>query len=215
MILDSGDPVARIRKIVQAEGIELLFVSTRREDVQRRFYAGTIARRLSVALPCSVALVRVAHLGRIHPKKILVPLKARISHIAERASFTAMLAMAFESKLFLFHMTKPMISFFQGETPLTPIELEKKIPADIASFIEHLDRHGVAHEKRLIASTAARRITLEAAAQRFDLVIMGASEKSLLRSLLKENPVENLLRETPCDLIILKARHENKQPVTG
>jgi len=38
---------------------------------------------------------------------------------------------------------------------------------------------------------------------------MGASERSLLSSILKGNPVEEVLRETPCDLIILKPRHEN------
>jgi len=209
-ILDSGDPVERIREIVQSEGIELVFVSTHREDIQKRFYSGTIARRLSLGLPCSVALVRVVHLGRIHPKKILVPLKARTSHIAERSFFTAMMAAAFESGLLLFHTTKPMTSFFHGKIHLAPVELEKKLPADISHFIELLDGYAVSHEKRLVSGNTARSITIEAAAKRFDLVIMGASERSLLRSILDGNPVEDLLRETPCNLIILKARHEDK-----
>ena len=209
-ILDSGDPVERIREIVQSEEIDLVFVSTRREDMEKRFYAGTIARRLSLSLPCSVALVRVVHLGRIHPKKILVPLKARTSHIAERSFFAAMMAAAFDSALFLFHTTKPMTSFFHGEIHLAPVELEKKLPADISRFIELLDGYAVSHEKRLVSGKAARSITIEAAAKRFELVIMGASERSLLHSILQGNPVEDLLRETPCDLIILKARHEDK-----
>jgi hypothetical protein len=33
---------------------------------------------------------------------------------------------------------------------------------------------------------------------------MGASERSLLRSIISDNPVENVLRETPCNLIILR-----------
>jgi nucleotide-binding universal stress UspA family protein len=38
------------------------------------------------------------------------------------------------------------------------------------------------------------------------MVIMGASERSLLSSLIQGSPVERVLRETTCDLIILKPR---------
>ncbi|HDH02033.1 MAG TPA: hypothetical protein ENH17_02765 [Nitrospirae bacterium] len=54
-----------------------------------------------------------------------------------------------------------------------------------------------------------RSITIEAASKRHDLIIMGASERSLPASILKGNPVEDVLRETPCNLIILKPRHED------
>ena len=88
-ILEAGSPVEQINKIVSAEGIDIVFAATRREDVKRRFYVRTTARQLSLGLPCSVALVRVVHLGRVHPKTILVPLKARIDHVAERGGLTA------------------------------------------------------------------------------------------------------------------------------
>ena len=209
-IFDTGDTLEKIHRTVSSENIDIVFVATRQEDVQKRFYAGTMARRLSVNLPCSVALVRVVHLGRIHPKKILVPLKARIDHIRERAYFAAKTAAAFESDIHLFHTTEPVTSFFHGEIHLKPVELEKKLPRDILLFVEHLNQYEVAHEKRLVSGKAGRNVMIEAAARRFDLVIMGASERSLVRSLLKGNPVEMLLRETPCDLIILKAAHEDK-----
>jgi nucleotide-binding universal stress UspA family protein len=121
-----------------------------------------------------------------------------------------MLANAFASNIYLFHSTKPITSFFHGEVHLTPIEWEKKLPKDIAHFIEQLNRYKVPHEKRLIPGKTGRNITTEATAKRFDLVIMGASERSLLSSIFTGNPVEVVLRETPCDLIILKPRHENK-----
>jgi nucleotide-binding universal stress UspA family protein len=211
-IHEYGDPLERIRKIVRSEGIDIVFASTRQEDIKRRLYAGTMARKLSVNLPCSVALVRVVHMGRIHPKKILVPLKARIDHIDERAFFAAKMAEAFGSNTYLFHTTEPVTGFFRGEIHFTPLELENRLPKDISHFVEHLDSYKVSHEKRLVSGKVGRRIVIEAAARRFDLVIMGASERSLLSSLISENPVEELLRETPCDLIILKARDEDKQP---
>jgi nucleotide-binding universal stress UspA family protein len=209
-ITETGDVIKKVDEIVRHEGIDIVFASTRKADVERRFYAGTVARQLSLSLPCSVALVRVVHIGRIHPKKILVPLKARINHLTERSYFSAMLANAFASNIYLFHSTKPITSFFHGEVHLTPIEWEKKLPKDIAHFIEQLNRYKVPHEKRLIPGKTGRNITTEATAKRFDLVIMGASERSLLSSIFTGNPVEVVLRETPCDLIILKPRHENK-----
>ncbi|MDP2799572.1 MAG: universal stress protein, partial [Deltaproteobacteria bacterium] len=99
-ITKTGDPVKEIDKIVRQEKIDIVFASTRREDIKKRFYAGTIARGLSLKLPCSVALVRVVHMGKIQPRKILVPLKARIDHIAERAYLASKMAQDFGAKVF-------------------------------------------------------------------------------------------------------------------
>ena len=208
-VIETGEPVARIRTIVAAEGIDLVFASTRREDVQKRFYARTTARQLSLSLPSSVALVRVVHPGRVHPKTILVPLKARVDHIAERARFSALMADAFGARIHLFHATRPLTRFFHGEVHLSPAEWEAKLPSDIARFIEQLNRRNVGHEKRLVPGIVGSNITIEAAVKRHDLIIMGASKRSLLISFMRGNPVEHVLRETPCDLIILRPRHED------
>jgi nucleotide-binding universal stress UspA family protein len=209
-ITETGEPLKEIEQIIRRERIDVVFASTRREDVEKRFYAGTVARSLSLNLPCSVALVRVVHMGRIHPKKILVPLKARINHVEERAYFAAKMAEGFVSKIFVFHSTKPLTKFFHGEIHLSPVEWGKKLPKDISIFMEHLRKYKITYEGRLAPGAIARNITIEAASRRHDLVIMGASERSLLSSFLKGNPVEDVLRETPCDLIILKPRHEDQ-----
>jgi nucleotide-binding universal stress UspA family protein len=205
-ILETGDVLKQIKKVVASEGIDLVFAATRHEDVKKRFYARTTARRLSLGLPCSVALVRVVHMGRVHPGTILVPLKAPMDHIAERATFTALLAGAFDSRLHLFHTTKPMTRFFHGEVHLTPLEWEAHLPVDITLFIEALNRYDVTYDKKLTPGIAGRTITIEAAARKHDLIIMGASDRSLLSSFLRGNPVERVLRETTCNLIILKPR---------
>lgn len=208
-ITEMGDPVADIKKIVQHENISIVFAATRREDLERRFYAGTIARSLSLKLPCSVALVRVVHSGRVHPKKILVPLKARIDHVNERAFFARHMAQAFGSKIIVFHTPRPLTKFFHGEIHLTQPEWEERRSKDIEQFMAHLKDHDIEHEGRLLPGRTARNITIEAFAKRHDLIIMGASERNLLTSLLRGNPVEEVLRDTPCDLIVLKPRNED------
>jgi len=205
-ILKTGNPIEQIKKIVAAEGIDIAFAATRREDVEKRFYARTVSRRLSLALPCSVALVRVVHLGRVHPRKILVPLKARIDHITERARFAAIMAKAFEARLSLLHAARPLGRFLNNEVHLTPREWETRLPDDIMRFIKDLNSQDIAYDKKLTPGIAGLTITIEAAAKRHDLIIMGASERSLLNSLLRGNPVERVLRETICDLIILRPR---------
>jgi nucleotide-binding universal stress UspA family protein len=207
-IIETGDPFDKINDLVRNEDIDIIFAATRKEDLEKRFYAGTLAKRLMVKAPCSVALVRVVHMGRIHPKKILIPLKARISNIEEWAYFSSKIAEAFDARILVFHVTKPITKFFHGEIHLTPAQLEKYLPHDITKFIEKMKVYCFDIEKRLSSGHPAKNITIEAASKRHDLVIMGASERGLLSSIVKGNPVEDVLRETPCDLIILKPRHK-------
>jgi len=208
-IVVTGDPVEEIGATVRDEAIELAFVSTRKEDVEKRFYAGTVARKLSVRLPCSVALVRAVRVGHIHPARILVPLKATMDHLAERTFFIAKMAEAFHAKVFLFHAPRPATRLFHGPIHLAPGEWETRLPNDVARLIESLRQYKVDFESRIMPGAAGRSITLEASAKRHDLILMGASQRSLWASFLKGNPVEGVLRETPCDLIILNPKHED------
>jgi nucleotide-binding universal stress UspA family protein len=208
-ITETGDPIRQIEKTVRREGIDLAFASTRREDIERRFYARTTARRLSLRLPCSVALVRVVHAGKAHPDRILVPLKERASHVLEQAFFAGKMAEAFQSRVLVFHAPKPVTRLFHGEIHLTPLEWGTRLPRSLSEFMKHISRFPVPLEGRMAPGAVGRGITIDAASQRHDLIIIGASQRSLLRSLLRGNPVEHLLRETPCNLIILKPVHES------
>jgi len=207
-IIEKGDPLKKIRDIVLQNNIELAFVSTRREDVSKRFFAKTLARELMIKLPCSVAMVRIVHMGKIHPRNILVPLRGHVTHQEERACFVAKLAEAFEAQLTRFHQHRPITSFFRGEIPLKPPDRENNIPKDIEEFIMYLKRYRIAHERRSSYGTLSRAITIEAAQRRNDLIVMGANERSLFRSIIGGNPVEEVLRETPCNLIILKPKRK-------
>ena len=206
-ITKTGEPVSEIDSIVRAEGIDLAFVSTRRADIERRFFSGTTARRLSARLHSSVALVRVVHAGKIHPKSVLVPLKAKLDYIKERAHFISIISEAFGSELYVFHVRKPSQGFLSGEVELTTPEWERRFTKDIVRFINIIKKHGIAPHLASISGDVGRAITLEALARRHDLIVMGASRRSLLRSIIGESPVEEILRETPCNLIILNPRH--------
>jgi nucleotide-binding universal stress UspA family protein len=205
-VVRAGDPFQVIKELVAEREIQLTMAATRREDLSRRFFLKTLARDLMLRLPCSVALVRVVHFGRVHPRRLLVPFRGHISKMEERVYFVARLAEAFEAQVTLFHAPPSLTGYFRGRLTPAPKELEPHIPGDIAKFSEMLERCQIAHEKRLGRGAVATAITMEAAAQRSDLIIMGASGRGLMESMLWGNPVEEVLRETPCNLIILLPR---------
>lgn len=209
-ITEKGNPFRKIVEMVRKEHIDIVFTATRREDISKRFFMKTLARVFMVKLPCSVAMVRVVRMGKIFPKNILVPLRGHITHLEERACFVSKLAQGFGSNVTLFHSPRPITSFFHGEIHLKPAQREERIPKDIEKFTECLKRFVIPHEKRTGHGSIARAITIEAAHRRNDLIVMGASERSLLKSIISGNPVEDVLRETPCNLIILRPKHEHQ-----
>jgi nucleotide-binding universal stress UspA family protein len=206
IIMETGDPVEKIVEIVKNEKIDIAFAATRREDIKRRFYEGSVSRSLMLKLPCSLAVIRVAHIGKLHPKRILVPLRTGAGTIDEKAFFIVKLAEAFGSKVFLFHSPKSITKFFHGEIHLTHSELEEKMPEDLLLFAEAMEKEDIPYEISLAAGRTGKAITIEAFAKRHDLIIMGASRRGMFKTAIKESPVEEVLRETPCDLIIFKSR---------
>ncbi|MGE5839648.1 MAG: universal stress protein, partial [Deltaproteobacteria bacterium] len=196
-----------IRELVKREKIDLTFVATRREDVKKRFYLKTLARKLVLKLPCSVAMVRVVRMGKAHARHILVPLRGHMSSLDERACFVAKLAQGFGAEVTIFHTPKPITSFFHGELHLPPAQRERHVPKDVEQFTVCLSRHMIRHDKRTGYGRVPQTITIEAAHRRNDLIVMGASERSLFRSFVSGNPVEDVLRETPCNLIVFRPEH--------
>lgn len=205
-LIEKGDPFRKIREVVREKDIDLVFTATRREDVDQRFFVKTLPRELLLKLPCSVALVRVVHLGRVHPRHILVPLRGHKAHLEERAFFVAKLAQHFEARVTLFHAPESLTGFFQRALELPPEAREAYVPRGMEEFLARLRHYQISPERRLGQGRAARAITIEAALGRNDLVIMGASGRGLLESLIYGDPVEEVLRETPCNLIILLPR---------
>jgi nucleotide-binding universal stress UspA family protein len=153
-------------------------------------------------------MVRVVRMGRVVPRNILVPVRDHMTQIEERSFFVAKLAEAFGSKVTLFHLSKPLTSYFHGEMHLSSSEREERIPKDMEQFTECLERYHIHHETRTRYGSIAREITIEAAHKRNDLIVMGASERGLVQSIVEGNPVETVLRETPCNLIVLKPKQK-------
>jgi nucleotide-binding universal stress UspA family protein len=206
----NGAPFKTISDVVREHGIDLVFTATRREDIQKRFFVRTHAREFMMNLPCSVAMVRVVEMGRTHPRNILVPLKGHLSQIEERAYFTAKLAQGFNARTTILNLSGPITGIFQSWEQERDFGPEKHTAKGVEDFISHLEQYKVQHERRSAQGSVARSITTEAAFRKNDLIIMGASERGLFKSFLSGNPVENVLRETPCNLIVFRPGRKSR-----
>jgi nucleotide-binding universal stress UspA family protein len=201
-----GDPLGQISTFVRENAVDLVFSATRREDVRRRYFAKTLSRQLILRLPCSVALVRVVHPGKIFPQKILVPFRGRQALQDEKAFFVSRFATAFGAQVTLFHAPESLAGFYRGRIPVSPLVPKPPLPQELEEFTKYLEECRIPFQKRLGYGPPGRAITEAAAIHHDDLIIMGASERRLWESFIGGNPVEQVLRETPCNLIILLPR---------
>ncbi len=202
----SGDPVKRIVGHARDTGVDIVFAASRRESARRRFFVRTVSRELMLKLPCATAVVRVAGMGRMAPGNILLPLRGGKAFVEERAYFVAMLAKGFGAKVTLFHLPEPVKRFFSGELKLMPAEREKRIPADVLEMAGYLEERSIEHELKTAAGGTAAGISAEAVQKRSDLIVMGASRRGLLATLVSASPVEELMKSPPCNLLIFKPK---------
>lgn len=204
-----GNPVNKIIEHAVAQKADIVFAASRHVDVHRRFFMMTVSRELMLKLPCASAVVRVTRMGRIAPRNILLPLRGGRAFVFERAYFAARLAEGFGSRVTLLHMPEPITRFFQGELHLKPALREKRIPADVLELAGYLETSGIPCEIKTPSGAYAAGITTVAVQKRTDLIVMGASQRSLLTSIIKGNPVEEVMKSPPCNLIIFKPRRSS------
>jgi nucleotide-binding universal stress UspA family protein len=152
-------------------------------------------------LHCSFIIVRVVHLGLLaHPRQILVPVLGGAFDHAERAYLVSQLAAHFHAKLIVFHALEQVRRRGQA----VPHEAGTK---RVVPFLERLREAGTVPEIRIVSGPlVGEAIMQEAARHRHDLIIMGASQRSLFSTWRRGNPVEDVMRRTPCDLFVCRAR---------
>lgn len=73
----------------------------------------------------------------------------------------------------------------------------------VKEFVDALSSYGASAEiKTVIESDATDAIVREAAAGKYDLIILGASRRDFLKQLIRRNPVEKILEKAPCDVVV-------------
>lgn len=179
---------------VMAEGADLVFYpltpGERYGDPLQRQTAHHFLRTLRADL----AVIRIMHMGKPHPRHILAPVAAVISDREARARFLIALAKGFHSQLTLFHR---------------PAAGKADLPDDCARLRNELRQHHLPVLERSGSGSIARAIVLEAVSHQSDLIVLGASERGALRRLFFGNPAGDVMRQPPCNAILFRPLRES------
>jgi len=201
LLMERGDVVKSLDVLARTHHIDVVMTASRRRDVEQRYFLRTVPQRLMAVLNCSLIIVRVVHLGLLaHPRQILVPVLGGAFDNAERVYLVSQLAAHFHAKLIVFHALEEARRRGQA----VPQEAGAR---RVRTFVDSLREAGTEPQVRIVTGPlVGEAIMQEAARHRHDLIIMGASQRSLFTQWRRGNPVEEVMRRTPCDLFVCRSR---------
>ena len=186
-ITEAGSITTLLPERVQAERADLVFYPLTPGDR----YGATTVHHLLRAISSDLAIMRIVHMGRPDPRRILVPLGGIIGNREHRVLFIAALAKSFHSQVTLFHLAAGTA--------------EREMPGEIARFREELQRQHVAVLERRGRGHIGRAITVEAITRHNDLIVLGASERGPLRRLFFGNPAGDVMVQPPCNALLFRS----------
>lgn len=197
-IIERGAVVPAIRNVVEDYGVDVVLAAARRADVERRFFVRSVSRELTVSLPISVFVIRVMRPGRPAPyRRILAPVSDSKYKRGERLDLLTNLARHFNSRVVLFNVQEVAYPTIRWLTL-------RKGQRVVGSLADELRERGVEVDTRVEIDTQARRTILIEAAGGYDLMVLGASRRNILKQVVSGNPIEEALRNAPCDTMIWK-----------
>ena len=204
-VLLKGDVIRAIDRFVRDNKIDLVIASTRGPHRDQRFFVRSVTSGLMSRLPCSVIGIKVTHPGRsIRPKKVLVPVIGDGYQDKERADIAEALHGRFASRISVFHVIELSSLVIKRLDPQKKERLIASAEQSLASFMDELSRRGIdAGRKIVIGRNAREEVISEASHHKYDLIIVGATTRNILKRVVSGNPVEEILRDTPCDVMLL------------
>ncbi|HEY5514041.1 MAG TPA: universal stress protein [Geomonas sp.] len=176
---------------VQAEKADLVFYPL--TPYER--YGATLQRHtvhhLLRTVRSDLSIMRVVHMAKPHPRHILMPLGRISGDMERRLMFITELAKSFHAQVTLFHMSAERDA--------------RGMPDDITQFRKHLEQQQVTVLERSGRGEIGKSITVEAITRHNDLIVLGASERGVLRRLFFGNPAGDVMHQPPCNAILFRA----------
>lgn len=174
---------------VQVEKADLVFYSL----APGESYGDTLQRQTSHQLlrtiRADLAVIRIMHMGKPHPRRILAPFGGIVTDREPRVKFLAALAKSFHSQVTLFHRSDAA---------------KRKFPDDLVMVRKDLLRFSLPVLERSGSGRIDKAIELEAVSHHNDLIVLGASERGTLRRLFFGNPAGDVMLQPPCNVILFR-----------
>jgi nucleotide-binding universal stress UspA family protein len=188
-ITESGMIARLLPRRVEEERVNLVFYPLIPPECYGAAFQQQAVHQLLRLVRADLAIMRIMHMGKLHPHHILVPLGGRTGDRERLADFISLLAKSFHSPVTLFHRPGG-----RG-----PSRLE-----NVALLRDNLLRQQVQILERSATGRIARAIALEAVSHHHDLIVLGASERGTLRRLFFGNPAGDVMQHPPCNAILFR-----------
>ncbi len=190
-ITEIGDIRKMLPKRVKADKADLVLYPLTPDERYGASLQRHTVHHLLRSISSDLAIIRAISMAKPHPARILVPLRKIISSKVRRLKFISELALSFHSEVTLFHL--PETGRWKG-------------PADeISHFRMELQKLDVKVQERSGRGEIGKAITVEAITRHNDLIVLGASERGVLRRLFIGNPAADVMHHPPCNTILFKA----------
>lgn len=189
-ITEAGALTRLLPKRVREEGCDLVFYPLTPNERYGATLQGQVAHQLLSTVRADLAVMRIMHMGKPHPRRILVPLGGVVSDLEQRVGFLVALARSFHSQVTLFHR---------------PEAGKRGVPDDFVALRNELRLHHLPVLERSGSGRISRAIALEAISHHNDLIVLGASERGTLRRLFFGNPAGDVMHQPPCNAILFRA----------
>lgn len=188
-ISETGPITRLLAHRIQAEGADLVFYPLTPGERYGATLQRHTAHHLLQTVKADLAIMRIMHMGKPHPRRILMPVGSVVSDREQRVRFVAALAKGFHSQVTLFHR----------------LDVGKQaVPDDFVTLRNELRQHHLPVLERSGSGRIARAIVLEAVSHHNDLILVGASERGTLRRLFFGNPAGDVMSQPPCNAILFR-----------
>ena len=196
--------VREVNKLVRDKQMDLIVVVLKGER-DGRFFIGTLAQRLMKHAQASVIGIRIVKARPItHHRKLLVPVSNRDYHFKERLFLIDNFAKTLNLNVSLFRCIKSMGRSFDRDEMAA---FFKESEDYLSPFKDGLCGCGVAADVRVqVCENATDSILDEAMSGRFDLLLVHALKRNVVKEFLGSNEMEEIIRRTPANLMLWKSR---------
>ena len=207
----AGAAVAeRLLALVPPGPETMLVVGTRAKPRNLAFLAGTVSARLLAAAQCPVVAIRVVQPGVLgQPGRVLLPLAGHPRGARSAHPLLRLLAPDLRELhvLLVRELSRLRYRLLRAATARRLLEEGRAFVARVEDEVARaLAGHAVALDGSVVVSDdAVKEILVVAARLHSRLVCLGASERSLPQRLAYGNPIEQVLRDAPCDVAVYRS----------
>lgn len=207
-MLKYGNIFDQIVSVSEDENVNVIIIGNAFRDDEHEFGINVLAEKLIRKAQKPVWVHRTD--TAISPKEILCPVD--FSEASGRALSNALkIARIFDSKLNIINVYEPLENMYSPRFNVDPTEENKKRESEnkkmFEDFLTNFNFKGVNYQSELISGDAYKEISDYVKKKNIDLLLIGATGKTMISRILLGSLTEQIARDLPCSMISAKAEN--------